>query len=80
MVRDHCLPISFSENINHAKSTSSFRLQRLLFHSFNTEVISRAAAIVCIIDVLMLPDKIHFESVAPTPNVNKTSKSGVGFL
>lgn len=67
MVRDLFSPISFLKSINHAKSTGSFRLQRLLFYSFNTEVISRAAAIVCIIDLLMLPDKIHLESVTLTP-------------
>lgn len=34
-------------------------LQRPLFYSHGTEVISRAAAIVCIIDLLTAPDKMH---------------------
>lgn len=59
MVWDLCSAILFSEDINHIKSTGSSPLQRPLFYSLGTEVISRAAAIVCIIDLLMLPDKMH---------------------
>lgn len=41
------------------KSHGSSLLQRPLFYGLGTEVISRAAAIVCIIDLLTLPDKMH---------------------
>lgn len=59
MVWDLCSAILFSEIINHMKSAGSSRLQRPLFYSSGAEVISRAAAIVCIIDLLTPPDKIQ---------------------
>lgn len=70
MVWDLCSAILFLEDINHMKSTSSPLLQRPLFYSLGTEVISRAAAIVCIIELLTLPDKMHWES-ASLQAVNK---------
>lgn len=62
MVWDLCSVILFSEIINHMKSTGSALLQRPLFYSSGAEVISRAAAIVCIIDLLTPPDKIQWHS------------------
>lgn len=53
MVWDLCSAILFLEDINHMKSTGSPLLQRPLFYSLGTEVISRAAAIVCIIELLI---------------------------
>lgn len=59
MVWNLCSATMFSEDINHMKSTGSSRLQRPLFYSLVIEVIMGAAAIVCIIGLLMLADKIH---------------------
>lgn len=70
MVRDLCSAILCLKDINHMKSTGSPLLQRPLFYSLSTEVISRAAAIVCIIELLTLPDKMHRES-ASLQAVNK---------
>lgn len=64
VVWDLCSAILFLEDINHTKSTGSPRLQRPLFYSLGTGVISRAAAIVYIIELLTLPDKMQRVRVA----------------